>query len=218
MFQIFLILFLSSFFSLPLKAHPVVYKGGFVYWGQFSHHSNTQRMSYTFHPRFAFETNRAFYHNFKNYRDAKIGFNALLKRWALEDSQGNIYVGVHGGRYRQAGSNTQSDTESNTEGRVLHSMIEADWESRELYTTLSVASFHLDDKNVEKLSYRIGFAPYVVGMDALQTWMIFQFDYFKEIKDRVKITPMMRFFYKNALWEMGANFQSEFFLTLMVHY
>lgn len=208
----FLALALSLALAAPEgNAHPVIYKGGLVYWGQFSSNSNVQKISYTFHPRFSIEANSEFYRGWQNYRDGKLGPNILLRRWIFENSQGNIYLSVHGGTYRQ---------EDAHDGGIIHPQLAMDWESRKLYTALNFSSFHFTNggKSVEKWSYRAGFAPYIVGMDALQTWMIFQFNYFKEVENKVKITPMMRFFYQNALWEVGSDLDGKFFLTLMVHH
>ena len=198
----------SFIFIIPCQAHPVIYKDGGVYWGQFSPNSSVQKVSYTFHPRFAVEANSEFYRGLEEYKDVKLGINVLVKRWFLSDSQGNIYASIQGGTYNQKGG----------QGKVLSSKLTADWESRKFYTALGISSLRFDGDSVEKLSYRFGFAPYVAGMRTLQTWMIFQLDYFKEIEDKVDVTPVMRFFYNNTLWEMGANLDGKFFLTLMVHY
>ena len=97
-------------------------------------------------------------------------------------------------------------------------MLSADWESRKIYTAGSVMSYFYDNKELQKYSYRIGFAPYVAGMNTLQAWMILKFDYFQANKRNIDITPMMRFFYKNVLWEVGASTGGDYFLTLMTHY
>lgn len=202
----------TAIFALCLisegRAHPVTYKGGWAYWGQFSTNSNIQRINYTFHPRFSIEANTEFYYKLQNYRDGKLGLNILVKRWIFDDSQANIYGALHVGHYDQ----------EDTAGPTTRSQLAMDWESRKLYTALNTSFFYFAKENIAKLSYRAGFAPYVAGMEALQTWMVFQFDYFKEIEDKVKMTSMMRFFYNNALWEMGADNKGGFFLTLMVHY
>ncbi len=74
------------------------------------------------------------------------------------------------------------------------------------------------EKGLSALSRIACFAPYIAGMNSLQAWMILKLDYFKENDRNLWITPMMRFFYKNVLWEIGANQQGEFLLTLMTHY
>ena len=226
-------LFLAIVLLCPERAvaHPVIYKGGAVYWGQFTSHSHFQKVNYTFHPRFSFEVNGEFYRKFGEYRDVKLGVNSLVKRWLFHDSQGNIYASLFGGYYRQ-GADADADKDEEKEGsgdadtetdarwgRVLQPKIELDWESRRLYTALSASSFFREgEPRVDKLSYRLGFAPYVAGMNALQAWMIVQLSYFKGVDEQVKVTPMMRFFYNNTLWEIGSDLGGGFFLTLMVHY
>ena len=93
----------------------------------------------------------------------------------------------------------------------------ADWESREWFVSGKVKGMYLMEDFLPKYNFRIGFAPYVAGMNALQTWMIVQLSYFQESKDQLIVTPLMRFFYRNALWEIGANLEGNFFLSLMTH-
>ena len=66
--------------------------------------------------------------------------------------------------------------------------------------------------------YCFGFAPYVAGMDTLQTWFVTQFDYYKQQNKNLVIIPKFRFFYKNVLWELGSPITGGMFLTLMLHY
>ena len=223
---------------MPLSslAHPVIYKNGWVYWGQFSNNNNTQRIIYTFHPRFALEFQSAAYAQLFHYRDFKFSLNTLVKRWFFTDSQANFYASLRGGFYQL---NTKLKPLNSTSSHlkkffhlyikktnphfIAHPQIELDWESRRLYTALSLSYYYtlLEKTSLYQVSYRFGFAPYVGGMEELQTWLIFQLDYFNFISIAPKwpkITPMMRFFYKNTLWEIGASLQGHFFTTLMVHY
>ncbi len=207
-----LLLFLVLF-TLSTSAHPVIYKGGWVYWTTLTSHSNKQRVSYTFHPHFSVEMNTEGILQPHPYRDYKIGINALLKRWYLKDSQGNIYLSLHGGFYKNQST-----------GYVLRPQIEMDWESRKLYTAFSASMTYFEHSNdpIYQWMYRIGVAPYVARMKELQTWFVFQLDYTilktNSKKYPVVFTPMLRFFYRNTLWETGANLDGDFFITLMLHY
>lgn len=204
------IIFASLIFisSLSLQAHPVIYKDGWVYDGFFMPNMNIQRVSYTLESNFALESNTTYLKNFQNYRDYAFGFNYLFKRWFLKKSQGNIYGMVHGGYYAH----------DFDEGIVGHATLMGDWESREVYTAAKAKLIYLDNENeLWKYSYRIGLAPYVAGMDTLQTWIVLQFDYFKANSRNILVTPLLRFFYKNVLWEIGANTRSQYYLNLMVH-
>jgi uncharacterized protein YbgA (DUF1722 family) len=198
------ILFIPSF----LFAHPVIYKDGWVYWGEFSGNMNTQKISYTFDPKFSVESSTNWYEDIDDYRDYVFGLNYLVKRWLNTNSQGNIYLSYHAGYYKDL----------NSDGLTQHAMIIGDWESRSIYTAGSLMRYSYQDEELMKYSYRIGFAPFVAGMNTLQAWMILKLDYLKENNRNILITPMMRFFYRNILWEIGANTQGDYFLTLMTHY
>lgn len=201
-------LLIILFASTQLWAHPVIYKGGFVYEGQFNSDMNTQRFGYTLDPKYSIELNSSWYSNIDDYRDYTLGFNYLFKRWLNQDSQGNLYGALHTGRY----------SDMNSSGNVNHYMLMGDWESREIYTAGSIMHYQYGDNTMTRYSYRIGFAPYVAGMNTLQNWMIFKFDYLYEDLRHVTITPMMRFFYRNVLWEFGSTLEGNSFLTLMIHY
>lgn len=255
-FFIFILTFLASF----AKTHPVIYKDGFVYWGEFSSQKNTQILSYTFHPRFAFQLSSSYSDsavNFGQYRNYSLGLNILVKRWLLEDSQANVYTSFNSGfifpRNKYSLSLADIFPKPVKESPFFQWNLSADWESRFIYTAGGVKLRGKLSSINEYLSgdfyYRIGFAPYIAGMDTLQTWFVLMFqasadgtsdedvqDYLKESKQRGfpyqtvlimdkfgvginwKITPLLRFFYKNVLWEIGSSLQNDFYLTLMVHY
>jgi len=270
----FIFVFLASF----AKAHPVIYKDGFVYWGEFSNQKNTQILSYTFHPHFAFQVSSGYSDSaviFGQYRNYLLGLNVLVKRWLLEDSQGNIYTSFNGGFIFQGNNKYVDLLSSNVTGKsflrndfltsapveaspFFQWILSADWESRLIYTAGGVKLRGEFSSINEYLSgdfyYRVGFAPYVAGMDTLQTWFVLMFQlsangYFnKEMRDALskkpqeqqgpkhpddptliimsasvmmldwKITPLLRFFYKNVLWEIGSSLKSDFYITLMIHY
>ena len=165
----------------------------------------------------------------------QLGANVLAKRWLFQESQGNIYLSLSGGfgggvfplkesdsgSLWSLGSKHFSFLEKVNNLGLVQSSVEADWESRKLYTALSLKAYYpLAEKEFWPLSWswRAGFAPYTAGMNELQTWLVFQFDYFKKMEKPLKITPIFRFFYKTALWEVGSSFAGDFFLTLMIHY
>lgn len=196
-----------SLLSLNLFAHPVTFKDGWVYAGMFMPQGDIQRIAYSVSSKIAIESNTHHFDQNKNYRDYALGVNYLFKRWLNMDSQGNIYGSLHSGYFHN----------DKSEGNVSHARLIGDWESRTIYTAGSIMTFYYDDEFQFMHSYRLGFAPYVAGMDTLQTWLIGKIDYYKENDRHVLFTPMMRFFYKNVLWEIGSNTRGEYFLTLMTH-
>ena len=202
------LLILLSICSLKIQAHPVIYKGGWVYDGFFMPSMNTQRIAYTVEPSTAIEVNSSYLINNNSYRDYAAGVNYLFKRWYGEQYQANIYGSLHAGYYKN----------NISEGLVSHTVLMGDWETRQIYTALKTKVFYFGDTSHFKYSYRIGMAPYIAGMDSLQSWLVLQLDYFKLNNRNLLITPLLRFFYKNVLWEIGANTKSQYFLNLMVHY
>ena len=189
-------------------AHPVIYKGGWVYQGSFMPMMNKMRVGYSMNSRFALVANSNWFQNLGDYRDYSLGVNTLLKRWLSHDSQGNLYAGVHAGQYRDNAG----------EGSVINPFFMADWESRDHYTVIQSKGYLYDNKSVYDYTLRYGFAPFRAGMKDLQTWFILQAYYFEEQSREVLVTPMIRFFYRNVLWEVGYSTKGQSYLTLMIHY
>jgi hypothetical protein len=42
--------------------------------------------------------------------------------------------------------------------------------------------------------------------------------YTPDVDRKVMLTPLLRFFYHNVLWEMGSSTRGEWMLNFMVHY
>jgi hypothetical protein len=203
-----IIFFLGLFVSFSVFSHPVIYKGGWIFQGSFMPKMNELRLGYTASPRYAFVYNAHHFENINSYQDHTLGMNFLLKRWLQHDSQGNLYTGIHGGYF----------SDDIDEGKTGHFFLMGDWESREHYVMARAKKFIYEDDDRYSFSARYGFAPFVAGMDQLQTWMIIQAMYVEEQSKEVIITPMIRFFYKNVLWEIGHSTRGQSYLTLMVHY
>lgn len=203
-----LFIFLCTILGGYAFAHPVIYKNGWVYQGNFMPQMNQMNITYTFDPRWSFGLNSHRFDGADEYQDVTLGFNTLLKRWLQHDSQGNIYLGAHYGQYE----------DNFDKGDVSHAFLMADWEDREDYIMFRTKKFFYDGKETQDYLARYGFAPFVAGMDELQAWAILQVYYYEEQNREALITPMLRFFYKNVLWEMGSTTKGASFLTLMVHY
>lgn len=201
---IFFVVILNSY----VYGHPVIYKGGWVYQGSFMPQMNEMKISYSFDPNWSVVLNSHRFEMTDEYQDVAIGINTLAKRWLQHDSQANFYLGAHLGQYK----------DNNGDGQVSHVFMMADWEDREDYVLFKSKKFFFDGRETQDYLARYGFAPYVAGMNELQTWAVLQAYYYEEQSREAIITPMIRFFYKNVLWEMGSSTKGDSFLTLMVHY
>ena len=164
------VLVLNLFFSLSVHAHPVIYKGGWIFQGSFMPKMNELRLGYTASPRYAFVYNAHHFENINNYQDHTLGMNFLLKRWLQFDSQANLYAGAHAGYFK----------DDQNEGKAGHFFLMGDWESREHYVMARAKKFIYEDEDRYSYTARYGSAPFVAGMDQLQTWMIIRAMYVEE--------------------------------------
>jgi hypothetical protein len=137
-----------------------------------------------------------------------IELNALLKRWNGDHSQANIYLLTGGGGFL-------SEDQEEWAGKWG---LQADYETRQFYTLAAFSSWHSESIDTNYALYRIGFAPFVAGYNDLNLWAILQLDYNKDMRNEVQITPFLRFFYKNILWEMGSSLRGNFYWQFMVHF
>jgi hypothetical protein len=204
MFNLIAILFLNHLVS----AHPVTFVDGTMFKNMAREDMSETSVTYTFAPRFAvglgyerlqMETSENSW--------GMLDFNALFKRWNGEDSQANIYLLSGAGAY-------WDKTKESAAGKWG---VQADYETRQFYTLASYTGWHAEDVETYYAVYRIGYAPFVAGYNDLNVWMITQLDYNPDMRSEVQVTPFLRFFYKNILWEMGASLRGNFYWQFMVH-
>jgi hypothetical protein len=201
------------FFTLSAGAHPVIYKDGLVLSSSNMRSFSDNQVMYSWSSRWSSGLNHwRFTREEKNTEFVFAKLNHLLYRYNGEDSQANIYL--HGG----AGA-ADSEIERRQTNEAFMAGVEADWETRKLYSAMKY--YHFTSPKVTDLSMlqaRLGFSPYEAPFDELQTWFMLQAMLMPEIEAEVLLTPMLRFFYKNVLWEIGSSTRGEWMLNLMVHY
>lgn len=191
---------------LPLaQAHPVIYKDG-IAASSFNTSSYSENyLMYSFSPKTS--VGPGHFRFTKDDEHSHLGLvklNHLLWRKNGSDYQANIYL--HGGFGK-------------AQREVYMSGIEGDWETRKLYTSLKHYEFHtpaLMDRTMTQA--RVGVSPLMSDFKDLQTWVMLQGMYTPEIDKTVMITPLLRFFYHNILWEMGSSLRGEWMFNFMVHY
>lgn len=135
----------------------------------------------------------------------------LLKRWNNEDSQANIYAYVGYGQ-------SKYDVSEDDSGVYLYG-VQADWETTKHFLMIK----HEYSKNdVETLSdtyqVRAGFAAYPASYYELWSWYMVQVSQNRAQTSQIDVTPLMRFFYKNVMWEIGAPHRGGFLINLMLDY
>ena len=207
--QLFLLFFLTSYAS----AHPVIYKGGTVFSTSNMPGLSENYLMYSFKPNWS---SGASYWRFSNdNKNTELGLaklNHLLKRWNGTDYQANIYL--HGGF-----GVMDSEIQKNGTEETYMAGVDADWETRTLYASLKHYEFHSPDlSSILMTQGRVGFSPKLSDFNELQTWVMLQGMYTPVVDRTLMITPLLRFFYHNVLWEMGSSFRGEWMFNFMVHY
>lgn len=204
-----------SLLSMPYVAlgHPVAYEGSTSVMGWFQGEDAEMTSIYSVSHKLGLGLQYD-----RKKQETKPGFdqqgyfrvNGLIKRWNNPDSQANIYVNTGLGY----------GTFEGKESTAYLAGFQADAESRRLYTNLMyhatgpTEGFQKPDHHT---TYRVGIAPYLAEYEELNTWFIVQTDHHSTNPNKVTITPLLRFFYKTALWELGYSLDNQPLFTYMVH-
>ncbi len=146
---------------------------------------------------------------------AAAGVNTLLKRWNQPTSQGNLYVSLAQGQEFSQGLDSRP---------VSFAEVDLDWEDRRFYVAAAYSRYFRQSRDsdpspisdIEMKKVRAGFAPYLGEFTELNTWFIVQA--MQVNQESVEVTPLLRFYYRNALWELGRSLKGNGFLfNFMLH-
>lgn len=193
------------------SAHPVIFKGGTVFESEQNTHKQHLGLSYTFHPKTALAFDYLKFNDIKTeYYFTKVNYR--LWRANEVESQANIYLSAGAGQRRV------DDTLTNAAVAQIH----ADWEDRDYYISAFQKYIHADKMDSEanldpiwQSRARVGLAPFRGDFNDVNVWFIAQFD--KMNGEHWETTPLMRTYYKNILWEVGASLNGSYQLNLMFH-
>ncbi len=134
--------------------------------------------------------------------------NHLAWRYNGPASQANVYLISGIGR-------AEDDVNENRLGWL--GGLETDWETREYFVSAKYAHLASADFDTGLWVGRIGYSPIIADFDSLQAWVMLQAWHDPVTARETKITPLLRFFYKNVLWEMGSSTKGDMFLNWMIH-
>ena len=200
------------FFSLPTFAHPVTFKNGTAISSVHRPKMTNVQINYTFARKMAFAATYLRLELDSNTIEAPvIHLNTLVKRWNRIGSQANLYA-ITGVGYNVLALQNVSQ---NTFG---YAGVKADYETKKIYTAISAFSLLFSDQQPFGLRYRFGIAPYVAQYNDLQIWVVGQLDHLSDMKTQPRITPMLRFFYRTALWETGVSLNGTYWFQMMAHF
>lgn len=183
--------------ALPVvaSARPVSFPDGWMAMTMNDHREYSNMLSYSPTARDAVGVRSDYMREDKNWVHT-LTYNRLLKRWNGSDSQGNLFVMTGLGVATQGG-------EANAAGSVG---IEADWETRRLYTAYE--NRYIEAGNIERSftqKARVGVAPYVGDYDDVHTWLMLQVEHNPNDRDTVVLTPFVRLFTQTVMGEFGVS-------------
>ncbi|MBY0517064.1 MAG: hypothetical protein K2P81_09160 [Bacteriovoracaceae bacterium] len=198
------------FLPLFAWAHPVIYKDGIMLSSMTMHDFTELGAFYSYTPKWAVGAEYLRLESPKGEeKQLELArLNHLAYRYNGPGSQGNIYLVSGLGR-------AHDDVNDNRLGWL--GGVEADWESREYFISSKYTQIGSPDFDAGIWVSRIGYSPIIADFDSLQSWVMLQTWYDPITSKETKITPMLRFFYKNVLWEMGASLKGDAFFNWMIH-
>ena len=211
LFFSFFLAFQCLIWTQSVHAHPTSYEGGFSFMSEMS--KKNQEFTMIYSPKYWLGTGAVFTRSPEKFNIITSQIGWLMKRWNLPESQGNAYL-LGGIGY---GILTQS-MEQEISGGMYRFGIQLDYETRRIYTFTRYVEhrFFKDNKRIDdQFSAALGFAPYLGKFDELNSWVIFKFTASDRFNERAYIF-MLRFFYKNFLWEIGQDFDGNSQLNFMI--
>ena len=201
--EIIRLFLITIFLSSHLFSHPVIFKGGKVFWVTQSLNYNdirfgtSQTSNWLIGGRLLEDRN-------SNESFVLINNNYLLKRWNAPNSQANIYL------LSSVGINTKDNKEMGAFG------IHGDWENRRYMVMQMMEYFSHNESWVS--STRLSVSPYTVDYTKMSVWLIANYEVtYQDDEYSSTLMPVVRLFKGNYLVEFGKSKDSSF-LSLMIHF
>lgn len=198
--------------SLASYAHPVIYKDGTMIGSFNTTFFSDNQLNHSFRQNWAVGLNHVRFT--KDDRNTELGLarlNHLLWRKNEDHSQANVYLVSGLGL-------ADSEIENSRTNTAYMGGIETDWETRTLFAALKYYHYSSPDTfDIPMAVARLGFSPLEADFDKLQTWFMLQGMHMGGVESKLVVTPLVRFFYHNVLWEMGSSTRGEWLLNFMVH-
>ncbi len=193
-----------------LWAHPVAFQGSVGVMSSFFPDERMLEVNYSLRHWVAPSARMYWYTPGTDRPDAVLGgVNFLLHRWNGDDYQANIYSETAFGSSRFTGTNRGA----------YYLGLQSDAETRKYYGLIHVSTLrNWSRAETSHYEVRAGIAPYVAEYDALHTWLILQADRYTHLGSKIRLSPFLRFFYRNVLWEIGSSLQGKFMLNTIIHF
>ncbi len=209
---VFLVFFM---FSVQVLAHPTSFEGGFAAMSELS--PDTQEISFVYSPKYWMGLGVITMRSPGKFKLLTSHIGWLAKRWNLPEAQGNLYF-LGGLGYGE--KNAKNRSPIGLKGALYRIGVQADFETRRIYTFMRYIRHHLFKDNhrlSDHFSLALGVAPYLGEFDEINSWLILKLVAKSQFQN-VAIVPVLRFFYKNFLWEIGQNLSGGAHLNFMIRF
>lgn len=209
-----LLLIISLFFmanTSRIFAHPVSYSGSKGLMGFHSPLLSHNQLNYSFKYWFATGLHHIRRPDQSGRHATFASTNFLLKRWNGEGLQANIYANIGAG---------QSQLGPTPEPSAL-GLLQFDIEDRDYYFLIKhYGIFNDEGTDLTQTTIRAGISPYVVNFDGIHSWLILEWQSadFTDGEDVTDLTPFLRVFYKNLLFEIGQSFDGATKFNYITHF
>lgn len=152
----------------------------------------------------------------------------LVWRGNYPDFQSNFYLGLGGGKKWSSNSESHQSAAAHRASQqksaewLYQWNAEWDGEDREIYGRVHhQQTFGHDNSRSDHSKVRVGYAPYKATANepalwGMLEWTMHSTENFSKIEHNV--TPLVRFFYRTALFEVGSSLSGQFMLNYMFHF
>ncbi len=209
----FYLMLLLSLVSVHLMAHPTSYEGGYALMSEMDDLGSEVSIIYS--PKYWLGVGVVGIRSKDQYNLLALQLGLLVKRWNMPGAQGNFYL-IGGPGYAE----NNIDTSLEQKDPFYRYGVQADYETRRIYTFARYVDhrfFNGEKEIFDQLAMAVGFAPYLAGFSELNSWVIFKATLSNSFEDD-SFMLMLRFFYKNFLWEIGQSFEGHANLNFMVRF
>ena len=213
--RILLASLLMALCSPSAVAHPVTFTGGFAASSIHRPGLTHSQVNYTVHRKLALgATHLRIRHLDTPLEGSLAQANVLLFRRNRPNSQANLYMSLGAGIAHEGVELGQA---------LILGSLQADFETDNFYSAIvamgvgGLDQFSDLGELPSSVRGRIGVLPFASGFESLQAWAVMQVDYTTQADDPLSVTPLLRFFYRNVLWEFGASLDGKPWLHMMIH-
>jgi hypothetical protein len=205
--------------SYGAHAHPVVFADGTAIMGH--HHGKMSGLEIVYSPNwytgFGLEVEKSPKHSSLLGRASYLAW-----RGNFPDLQTNLYLTAAAGKKWQANDGEIQSRDKQHLSSLAQWNVEWDAEDRDYYGRIKYAQhFETERQRNDETLVRIGFAPYKANADEPAIWGMLEWK--SKSNNRFQtaehdVTPLMRYFYKNALFEVGSSLSGKFAFNYMYHF